>query len=75
MSTPDDYVSQALDALGGEDTEFYMTVKDSRVLLQCRYQGCNWGEAVGEMELWEFITDAREHWEGKHARQGGGEHA
>jgi hypothetical protein len=62
----DGYIDAALGALGGEDTEFYITVKDSHVCLQCRYRGCIWGEFVGEMELWEFVTDARMHWEGEH---------
>jgi len=72
----DDYIHQALAAIGGEDTEFVLTAPDAAasgafghatVKLNCRYQGCEWGLLVGEMELWEFITDAREHWEGEHA--------
>jgi len=76
-TTPrDGYIDAALDALGGEDTEFYLTAKDAAasgafgratVVLSCRYQGCDWGLFVGEMELWEFVTDARAHWEDKHA--------
>jgi hypothetical protein len=76
--TPDErgtHIDQALEALGGEDTEFVLTVKDkdtsagafAAVLLSCRYQHCEWGESVGEMELWEFVADAREHWETVHA--------
>lgn len=70
------YIDTALDALGGENTEFYLTAQDSAasgafghatVVLSCRYQGCDWGIFVGEMELWEFVTDARKHWEGEHA--------
>jgi hypothetical protein len=71
-----DYVDAALEVLGGEDTEFYLTAQDASasgafgratVRLSCRYQGCDWGLFVGEMELWEFVTDARAHWEDKHA--------
>lgn len=65
-----DYVDQAVDALGGEDTEFYLSVKDNRVMVSCRYQGCRWGESCGEIELWEFAADARDHWEAEHGRQG-----
>jgi hypothetical protein len=70
------HIDQALDALGGEDTEFYLTAQDSAasgafghatVILSCRYKGCDWGEFVGEMELWEFVADARRHWEDSHA--------
>lgn len=64
--TKDEWIDQALEALGGEDTEFYMVVKNGGVCVQCRYQGCEWGEYVGEMELWEFVVDARGHWEEKH---------
>jgi hypothetical protein len=63
----DDHIDQALAAIGGEDTEFYLTVRDSRVALQCRSGDCAWGEKVGEMELWEFVADARAHWESTHA--------
>lgn len=71
-----DYVDAALEVLGGEDTEFYLTAQDradsgafgrASVVLSCRYQGCDWGLFVGEMELWEFVTDARAHWENVHA--------
>ena len=64
--TLDSIIDQALAVLGGESTEFYLVVKDGRVCLQCRYQDCNWGEMVGEMELWEFVTDARGHWNETH---------
>ena len=71
----DGYIDAALAALGSEDTEFYLTAKDSAasgafgratVVLSCRYQGCDWGLFVGEMELWEFVADARRHWEEVH---------
>lgn len=67
------HIDQALDAIGGGDTEFYLDVRvgvtaaDHAVRLTCRYQGCRWGEFVGEMELWEFVADARRHWEDSHA--------
>lgn len=76
----DGYIDAALAALGSEDTEFYLTAKDSAasgafgratVVLSCRYKGCDWGFFVGEMELWEFAADAREHWEDKHAQAEG----
>ena len=72
-----DFVDVALEVLGGEDTEFYLTAQDkaasgafgcATVRLSCRYQGCEWGLFVGEMELWEFVTDARTHWENEHAQ-------
>jgi hypothetical protein len=71
----DDHIDQALAAIGGEDTEFYLTAQDAAasgarghatVILSCRYQGCDWGLLVGEIELWEFVTDARAHWESQH---------
>jgi hypothetical protein len=72
----DVHIDQALVALGGEDTEFYLTAQDgtasgafgrATVILSCRYQGCDWGLFIGEMELWEFVADARGHWEDQHA--------
>jgi hypothetical protein len=69
----DDYIDAALDALGSADTEFWLNgragLPDSghAVALTCRYKGCEWGFFVGEMELWEFVADAREHWETTHA--------
>lgn len=62
-----DYVAEILTALGGEDTDFYLAVKGGRVLVQCRYQGCTWGQTCGEIELWEYCADARDHWEKAHA--------
>ncbi|HEV2452214.1 MAG TPA: hypothetical protein VGS62_09845 [Streptosporangiaceae bacterium] len=71
----DGYIDTAVEALGGEDTEFYLTAQDASasgafgcatVRLSCRYQGCEWGLFVGEIELWEFVADAREHWESEH---------
>lgn len=67
------HIDQALEAVGGGDTEFYLNGRDGgpgvehAVRLTCRYQGCKWGEYVGEMELWEFVADARAHWEDEHA--------
>jgi hypothetical protein len=72
----DGYIDAALAALGSENTEFYLTAKNDRdsgafgcptVVLSCRYQGCEWGLFVGEMALWEFVADARAHWEDEHA--------
>lgn len=68
----DGYIDAALEALGSEDTEFWLKGRASEdcehaVQLSCRYQGCQWGIYVGEMELWEFVADARQHWEGEHA--------
>lgn len=79
MTDAGDYVDAALEVLGGEDTEFYLTAKDAAdsgasgrpaVALSCRYQCCDWGLIIGEMELWEFVADARAHWEDKHAQAG-----
>lgn len=67
-----DYVDEALAALGGEDSDFLLTGKDigpngaPAIVLSCRIGGCEWGEFVGQMQLWEFITEAREHWESVH---------
>lgn len=63
-----DHVDEILAALGGEETEFYLGVKDGRVAVFCRHQGCSWGESCGEIELWEFAADAREHWEAVHSQ-------
>jgi hypothetical protein len=68
------WIDAALDAIGGADTEFYLDGRagvgtEHAVRLTCRYQGCKWGEFVGEMELWEFVTDARRHWESEHAQK------
>ena len=65
------YIDAALSALGSDDTEFWLKGRDSEdckhaVQLSCRYQGCEWGFYVGEMELWEFVADARRHWEDQH---------
>ena len=71
----DGFIDAALAALGSEDSEFYLTAKNDAdsgafgrptVVLSCRYQDCDWGFSVGEMELWEFVADARAHWEEKH---------
>lgn len=62
-----EYVEQAMDILGGEDSDFTLTVSNCKVLLRCGYSDCQWGMSIGEMELWEFITDAREHWDDAHA--------
>ena len=62
----DEWIDQAIEAVGGEDTDFMVTAKpdDGRgfpyLLLSCRL--CDWGEQVGQMELWELVTDARTHW-------------
>ena len=72
----DGYIDAALDALGGGDTEFYLNGcggsvgvgVEHAVRLTCRYQDCEWGFFIGEMELWEFVADAREHWEDAHAQ-------
>lgn len=67
-----DYVPEAMAILGGDRSEFYLngcggpTNIPHAVRLTCRYEGCEWGFFVAEMELWEFIADARAHWEEKH---------
>jgi hypothetical protein len=61
------YVDQALDALGGEDSDFIVKVGKHGIDLDCRV--CGQGVyAVGAIELWELVADAREHWEQKHAQ-------
>jgi hypothetical protein len=62
----DRYIDEVIAALGGGNTEFYLVIKNSRIALECRYQGCNWGETTGEIELWDFAVDAREHWDAAH---------
>jgi hypothetical protein len=65
-----DYVEPAIELLGGERTEFYLTgvTRDGRavVSLTCCYDDCKWGMTIGQMELWEFVADARDHWEQEH---------
>jgi hypothetical protein len=72
----DGYIDQALAALGGEDADFILTAKipgvvpdaaGPQILLNCQATGCDWGFSVGQMELWEFVADAREHQESVHA--------
>ena len=72
----DEYVDKALELLGGEEEAFYLTAREDKdhpgrylVYLQCRILGCKWGYTVGEMPLWEFATDAREHWDERHASE------
>ncbi len=68
-------VEIAVDALGGEDADFMLTgciqtfgtTTFPAVKAECRIDGCGWGQTVGQMELWEFIADCREHWDEKHA--------
>jgi hypothetical protein len=75
MAGVSDYVEAAVELLGGEDAEFYLTAgEDTRfqpsrfvVTLNCRYGDCEWGESVGQIEMWEFAADARSHWETEHA--------
>lgn len=79
MTTPGGYVDQALAALGGDDADFMVTAKiDTELLgagrepratlrLSCSVNGCKWGYLVGQMELWELVADAREHFEKDHA--------
>jgi hypothetical protein len=67
-----DYVDQAVEVVGGENTDFMLTAvqKDYGLVISLDCRVCNWGLTVGQMELWEFITDAREHWETIHAAPG-----
>lgn len=82
MTDPGGYIDQALHALGGEDTDFMVTAKiDVELLgadrepratlrLSCSVNGCKWGYLVGQMELWELVADARQHWEQAHVSAG-----
>jgi hypothetical protein len=76
VSTPEQRIDDAMMALGdptpegAEDNDFILTAKIDddgapRTHLECRT--CGWGLAVGQMELWEFVCDAREHYETIHA--------
>lgn len=76
MTPPGEIIDDAVAALGGEDTEFYLNagmLMDGTpnakpcVTLNCCYDDCEWGYSIGQQELWEFVADAREHWEEKHA--------
>lgn len=75
----DAYIDQALAALGSDDADFMLTAKKPgevqgidipQIALNCRITGCEWGFLVGQMDLWEFVADAREHWETTHANGG-----
>jgi hypothetical protein len=71
-----DYVDEALDALGGEDADFWVKgipgIQGApyAVGLFCRTCGPGAGVySVGEMELWELVADAREHFVTQHAKE------
>lgn len=67
MADAGDYVEAVLELLGGEDTEFLLRgTPGNFVQLACGYNGCTWGYLIGEMPLWEFVADAREHWDKQH---------
>jgi hypothetical protein len=61
----DGYIDEALNALGGEDSDFIVKVAPDfpgQVLVYC--QTCNQGVfRVGVMDLWELIAYAREHFD------------
>ncbi|HVT97839.1 MAG TPA: hypothetical protein VHE33_10045 [Acidobacteriaceae bacterium] len=59
----DDRIDLADTAIGGQ---FTLKVKANRVCMSC--DDCEWTESTGEMPLWEWVCDAREHWEREHAR-------
>jgi hypothetical protein len=67
----DDSIDRILELLGGDDINFFLTARSApqglKVVLSCRYKDCKWGETVGEMELWEFVVDAREYWDKEHS--------
>ena len=71
LRLPDLAIDQALVALGSDESEFYLTARNgddfASVVLSCRYGDCDWGISVGKMELWEFVVDARRHWDDTHA--------
>ena len=71
-----DYVDEATAVLGGEDSDFLVKgipgTKEApyAIGLFCRAHDVLTGiYSIGEMELWELITDAREHWETAHAEE------
>ena len=72
----DEYVDEAVAALGGEGADFWVKGIPGTegapfaIGLFCRV--CEPGVltgvySVGEIELWELVTDAREHFVTKHA--------
>lgn len=74
--TDEEIIDAALELLGEEDSEFYLTAgmfddgtPKARpcVTLNCGYDDCEWGYSIGQIPLWEVIADARMHWEEKHA--------
>lgn len=73
MTDASDYVDEIQAVLGGEDTEFHLSVRHGAygdmdtVMLSCRYEHCTWGVFASDMPLWEFAADARDHWEKNHA--------
>ena len=72
-----DYVDEAAAALGGEDADFLIKgVKGLAgvhysIELSCRPCGAIY--SAGEMELWELVADARDHFEREHASRPDGE--
>lgn len=73
MASAADYVDEASAVLGGEDADFIVKgIPGSRerpyaVGLFCQVCGPMVGVySINEIELWELITDAREHYENKH---------
>lgn len=71
MTAPGGYVDQALDALGGGDSDFLVAADvvagNVALRLSCRLNGCEWGYTIGQIELWELAADARMHFEESHA--------
>lgn len=64
--TIEELVDTAYAALGGEEADFFLTAAEGqRIRLSCG--NCPWGFTIGNMELWEFIVDARKHQDEAHA--------
>lgn len=70
MTDTDAVIDQALAVLGSDDAEFYLSARNgdafASVVLSCAYGDCSWGISVGTMELWEFVLEARRHWDEAH---------
>ena|SRR5215831_3594946 len=71
----EDHIDQAATALGGEDSEWFVTARIDKgrayLYLECRECERD-GKPIystGQIELWELIVDAREHHEKQHVAE------
>lgn len=70
--TDEEIIDAAIELLGGEESDFLLAGDTGIgsapiVRIKCQHESCEWGYSIGQQELWEFIADARLHWEEKHS--------